>query len=187
MAPGAAANPRAKPKGVHKAKNALHKRRREQRGLAKTSKKTAKNRARDVERRLRKLKANGGAAADVAESEKRLAALREEASGAADARKKVATEKRYAERYRKVKFFERQKVERRLKKLRKELAARPAADGPARVKALEDDLLYDGRAERVGPFRRSDRDRPRRRVAAPPRPGRGSSVRGHSGEKIQKF
>ena len=157
MAPGAAANPRAKPKGVHKAKNALHKRRREQRGLAKTSKKTAKNRARDVERRLRKLKANGGAAADVAESEKRLAALREEASGAADARKKVATEKRYAERYRKVKFFERQKVERRLKKLRKELAARPAADGPARVKALEDDLLYDGRA---GTRRSFQKERP---------------------------
>ena len=34
------------------------------------------------------------------------------------------------------------KVTRRLKRLRKELAATPAADGAARIQALEEDLLY---------------------------------------------
>ncbi|KAH8064496.1 hypothetical protein JL722_1372 [Aureococcus anophagefferens] len=107
--------PKAQARGARHKSNTLHKKRREQRSLPKTNKKTAKNRIRDMDRRLRKLKS-----LDVDPAQ---------------------TEKRYAERYRKIKFFERQKVTRRLKQLRKELAAAPS-DDLAPAATLEDDLRY---------------------------------------------
>ena len=117
-----------KPRGARHKSNTLHKKRREQRSLPKTNKKTAKNRIRDMDRRLRKLKSLDVDPAQVAALEAELAALRESETGAAESRRNVETEKRYAERYRKIKFFERQKVTRRLKQLRKELAAAPSDD-----------------------------------------------------------
>ena len=131
-----------KPRGARHKSNTLHKKRREQRSLPKTNKKTAKNRIRDMDRRLRKLKSLDVDPAQVAALEAELAALRESETGAAESRRNVETEKRYAERYRKIKFFERQKVTRRLKQLRKELAAAPSDDLRARERALEDDLRY---------------------------------------------
>ena len=137
---------KGKPKGARHKSNALHKKRRQQRSMPKTNKKTAKNRIRDMERRLRKLRshAEGADPALVARLEAEVAALKGDEAGAAADRKRVQTEKRYAERYHKVKFFERRKVVRRLKQLRKALAAGGADVDDLRTKerTLEDDLLY---------------------------------------------
>jgi len=139
MAPtsGAAASAKAAA-SRHKYKtNAVHKKRRAERDMPKTNKRTTKNRIRDLGRLLRKKEAKGADAAEIVALKAEIASLDGSEAAALLDRKRVDREKRYAERYRKIKFFEKQKVRRKLKKLRKA----PAPDAAAE-KALEDDLLY---------------------------------------------
>jgi len=130
-------------KGEHAKRNAAHKKRRAARDLPKTNKKTAKNRLRDAERWLRRLETNGADQEQIGAAQKAVEELRREKASDEVERKRIDKEKRYAERYRKVKFFEKRKVLRRLKRLRREMASdAPPADGPARLEALEGDLAY---------------------------------------------
>ena len=142
MAPAGGAASKAKAPGARQRTNALHKKRRAERDLPKTNKRTAKNRLRDLGRLLRKKTAQGAPAAELAALETEIAALDGSAAAAAAERKRADRERRYAERYRKVKFFEKQKVRRRLKKLRKSAAAPPSAADAAALAELRDDLRY---------------------------------------------
>ena len=130
-------------KGDHHKRNTKHKKRRAARDLPKTNKKTAKNKLRDAERWLARLQKQGADAAQLATQQSVVDELNGVKVVDETARKQVDKEKRYAERYRKVKFFEKQKIRRRLKKLRKELASESTpADGAARLLVLEGDLAY---------------------------------------------
>ena len=130
-------------KGEHAKRNAAHKKRRAARDLPKTNKKTAKNRLRDAERWLRRLETNGADQEQITNAQKAVEELRREKASDEVQRKRIDKEKRYAERYRKVKFFEKRKVLRRLKRLRKEMASEtPPHDGKERLEALEGDLAY---------------------------------------------
>jgi hypothetical protein len=130
-------------KGDHHKRNAARKQRRAARDLPRTNKKTAKNRLRDAERWLRRLETNGADQEQITSAQKAVEELRREKASDEMQRKKIDKEKRYAERYRKVKFFEKRKVLRRLKRLRKEMASEtPPPDGQARLEALEGDLAY---------------------------------------------
>ena len=130
-------------KGEHAKRNAAHKKRRAARDLPKTNKKTAKNRLRDAERWLRRLETNGADQEQITNAQKAVEELRSEKASDEIQRKRIDKEKRYAERYRKVKFFEKRKVLRRLKRLKREMASSsPPSDGPARLEALEGDLAY---------------------------------------------
>ena len=112
--------------------------------LPKTNKKTAKNRLRDAERWLRRLETNGADQEQIGAAQKAVEELRREKASDEVQRKKIDKEKRYAERYRKVKFFEKRKVLRRLKRLPEgEMASSsPPSDGKERLEALEGDLAY---------------------------------------------
>ena len=130
-------------KGEHAKRNAAHKKRRAARDLPKTNKKTAKNRLRDAERWLRRLETNGADQEQIGAAQKAVEELRREKASDEIQRKRIDKEKRYAERYRKVKFFEKRKVLRRLKRLKREMASdTPPHDGKARLEALEGDLAY---------------------------------------------
>ena len=99
---------------------------------------SAKQRARGLERLLKKANLPD----DVRRAkEAELATLRTEGQKA----KRVQREKAFSKMYHKVKFFERQKVERRMSQLRKQLAAaEPAARAALEAQLLESehDLLY---------------------------------------------
>ena len=130
-------------KGDHHKRNAARKQRRAARDLPRTNKKTAKNRLRDAERWLRRLETNGADPEQIGAAQKAVEELRREKASDEMQRKKIDKEKRYAERYRKVKFFEKRKVLRRLKRLKREMASSsPPADGKERLEALEGDLAY---------------------------------------------
>ena len=130
-------------KGEHAKRNAAHKKRRAARDLPKTNKKTAKNRLRDAERWLRRLETNGADQEQITNAQKAVEELRSEKASDEVQRKRIDKEKRYAERYRKVKFFEKRKVLRRLKRLKREMASSsPPSDGKERLEALEGDLAY---------------------------------------------
>jgi len=130
-------------KGEHAKRNAAHKKRRAARDLPKTNKKTAKNRLRDAERWLRRLETNCADQEQITNAQKAVEELRSEKASDEVQRKRIDKEKRYAERYRKVKFFEKRKVLRRLKRLKREMASSsPPSDGKERLEALEGDLAY---------------------------------------------
>ena len=99
---------------------------------------SAKQRARGLERLLKKATLPD----DIRRAkESELAALRTEGQKA----KRVQREKAFSKMYHKVKFFERQKVERRIGQLQKQLAAAaPAAKAAleAQLVEAEHDLLY---------------------------------------------
>ena len=97
-------------KGDHHKRNAARKQRRAARDLPRTNKKTAKNRLRDAERWLRRLETNGADPEQITNAQKAVEELRREKASDEVQRKKIDKEKRYAERYRKVKVFEKRKV-----------------------------------------------------------------------------
>lgn len=106
--------------------NKLLKKRRAERNLPKT-KKSPKNRIRDLKRQLGR--ADGEKAAALQEQIDALTACE---TAASVERRRVETEKKYATKYHKVKFFERRKIDRKLAQARREKDAE-----------LEEKLLRD--------------------------------------------
>lgn len=125
-------------------RNKLVKKRRAERSLPKT-KKSPKNRLRDLRRRLQREagKEDGGNSKVRSRLEAEIEALAAEEEGRSATRRRVQVEKKFALKYHKVKFFERQKVNRKLSRVRIELARNPeSAELLREEQRLLEDLDY---------------------------------------------
>ncbi len=105
---------------------------------------TTKKQARSIERLLRR----EGLPAEVrAKKQAELAALQEEGERGAKQRKRADRERAFSRKYRKIKLFDRKKVDRRLKMLRRKLDAAETSGGArddlaAQMHEAECDMLY---------------------------------------------
>lgn len=120
-------------KGYRSQSNKIAKKRRSERSLPKT-KATTKKRIRDLQRAMRRH--------DTFQKTEEISELAERDAALSAERRRIATEKWYAARYRKVKFFERRKVDRKLQRVRRELENEPSAELRRREQQLKDDLDY---------------------------------------------
>lgn len=122
--------------------NKMAKKRRSVRSLPRT-KKTAKIRIRDLKRRLQRERAKESVDASViSDLETSIAGLSAAEEDAAAARRHFELQKKYAQRYHKVKFFERRKVERKLGQVRRSLQHDMTPELRRRESELIDDLDY---------------------------------------------
>ncbi|KAF8435159.1 hypothetical protein L210DRAFT_3409515 [Boletus edulis BED1] len=93
-----------------------------------------------VLRQTKRLLANDNLAADVrVETERRLKALEVDLARAEQSRK----ERHFATRYHKVKFFERQKVVRKIKQIKRSMAASEAKEEQEKLKSALADMRVD--------------------------------------------
>ena len=105
---------------------------------AKKPKTSPSSRLRSLRRALAHAVATGG---DVAALETQITALEGELEVAHSSARQAQQERQHALRYRKVKFFERQKATRRLRTLRKKLAGASVIERPRLSEELNEVLL----------------------------------------------